>query len=227
MPQSLPINTAKRANLRVAAWRRGIKKRAVEYLGSKCLICGYSKCLDALSFHHRDPGLKEFRLGSYAAGWEKLQKELDKCDLLCLRCHAEVHAEWKSSKVLEQEAILAKYNRALLTEVRCAQCSRPKLVPPSRVIRSPRHFCDRTCKGLFYRKGSQKVEVTNRRRITAYPQDTDLCRLVWKIPVRTLAKSLGVTGEALKKWCKRRGIATPPRGYWARVQSLSTNSKLE
>jgi len=31
-----------------------IKVKAVEYKGGKCNSCGYSKCLDALHFHHRD-----------------------------------------------------------------------------------------------------------------------------------------------------------------------------
>ena len=33
-----------------------------------------------------------------------------------------------------------------------------------------------------------------------------------------MAKELGVTSVAVKKWCNRRGIKTPPRGYWAKVE---------
>src|SRR4051812_34282916 len=60
------------------------KKRAVEYLGGACKRCGYSKCSNALSFHHRDPSQKSFEPNqkSYSLSWLKIQAELDKCDLL-------------------------------------------------------------------------------------------------------------------------------------------------
>ena len=44
--------------------RRSMKIQAVKLLGSKCSICGYNKCIDALEFHHKDPKIKEFKLGS-------------------------------------------------------------------------------------------------------------------------------------------------------------------
>jgi len=57
------------------------------------MICGYKKSHRALSFHHRDPALKDFGLSSkgLTRSWEKIVKELDKCVLLCANCHAEVH----------------------------------------------------------------------------------------------------------------------------------------
>lgn len=68
------------------------KKKSVEFLGGRCQICGYDRCLSALSFHHRDPRKKKFSIASsYNVSWKKLEKELKKCDLLCLNCHAEVH----------------------------------------------------------------------------------------------------------------------------------------
>ena len=74
--------------------RKAIKLRAIEYLGGKCLECGYSKCPAALEFHHRDPTQKDFGIGSGSAlGWGKIQTELDKCDLLCANCHREEHAK--------------------------------------------------------------------------------------------------------------------------------------
>lgn len=49
--------------------------------------------MDALQFHHLDPNEKDFSISSAAAwAWHRLVKELDKCVLLCNRCHAEVHA---------------------------------------------------------------------------------------------------------------------------------------
>lgn len=69
-----------------------LKELAVEYLGGKCTICGYNRCIWALDFHHRNPEEKKFTIGKYySRSWEKLKKELDKCDLVCANCHREIH----------------------------------------------------------------------------------------------------------------------------------------
>lgn len=68
------------------------KKRALEYKGSKCVQCGYNKYYGALDFHHIDPEKKEFQFGhNWSRKWKVLQKELDKCVILCRNCHAETH----------------------------------------------------------------------------------------------------------------------------------------
>lgn len=74
--------------------RKEKKAKAIQYKGGVCKICGYSRCLDALVFHHRNPEEKDFPLAtSYLCrSWNALKLELDKCDLLCCRCHAEIHA---------------------------------------------------------------------------------------------------------------------------------------
>ena len=61
-------------------------------LGGKCSKCGYDKNLAALSFHHlRD---KDFTLTSRAFSRmpkEIIEKEIEKCVLLCQNCHHEEH----------------------------------------------------------------------------------------------------------------------------------------
>jgi hypothetical protein len=69
------------------------KAFAVEYKGGKCLMCSYSKCIEALDFHHLDPRAKRDDIAKlYLAKLEVLEAELDKCVLLCCRCHTEFHA---------------------------------------------------------------------------------------------------------------------------------------
>ena len=51
----------------------------------------------------------------------------------------------------------------------------------------------------------------------AWPGNETLKKLLWERPATLVAKELGVSSVAVKKWCKRRGIDTPPRGYWAKV----------
>lgn len=79
----------------VSKWRRNLKKRAIEYKGSKCVRCGYSKCPAALEFHHTDPSQKDFGIGAHGhtRAWKYVKIELDKCELLCSNCHREVHFE--------------------------------------------------------------------------------------------------------------------------------------
>lgn len=71
--------------------RKNIKKKCVEYLGGKCISCGYDKCIAALEFHHRDSSHKDFAISGGTVSWERTKKELDKCDLLCANCHRELH----------------------------------------------------------------------------------------------------------------------------------------
>jgi len=76
------------------AWtrRRNLQETAVAYLGNKCQICGYGTCIEALDFHHVDPQEKDFNISDRITSFEAIKPELDKCELLCCRCHREVHA---------------------------------------------------------------------------------------------------------------------------------------
>tara|TARA_Y100000310_G_C20509788_1_gene728238 strand:+ start:353 stop:670 length:318 start_codon:yes stop_codon:yes gene_type:complete len=77
----------------VAKRRNKIREMAREYKGGKCIICGYKKCTRAMSFHHRNPKKKDFGISAHGLtrSWEKTKKELDKCVLLCMNCHMELH----------------------------------------------------------------------------------------------------------------------------------------
>lgn len=76
-------------------------RRRVEYkklLGGKCQICGYSKCWDALQFHHKNPDHKKFEVsdaifGSVKRSEQEILEEVKKCSLLCANCHYELHAQ--------------------------------------------------------------------------------------------------------------------------------------
>ena len=72
-----------------------IKEILVEEAGGKCIVCGYSSCISALDFHHRDPKAKEINLAmsDSCKNIKKKLEEIKKCDLLCCRCHRELH--WK------------------------------------------------------------------------------------------------------------------------------------
>lgn len=85
----------------VNARRFALKVRAIEYKGGSCQKCGYNKCKAALVFHHLSQKEKDFTISSnHCLSWERIAKELDKCILLCLNCHAETHAEMNKAPVV-------------------------------------------------------------------------------------------------------------------------------
>lgn len=74
--------------------RSDLKKQLVDLLGGKCHYCGYSKSISALSFHHKIPTEKEFKISaglSLKKDITELTKEVQKCILVCSNCHCEIH----------------------------------------------------------------------------------------------------------------------------------------
>ena len=69
------------------------KKKCVEYKGGECEICGYSKYIGALEFHHKDRTKKDLQISKVRGKTfnDKIKEELDKCQLLCANCHREAH----------------------------------------------------------------------------------------------------------------------------------------
>lgn len=77
---------------RVIKWKKDNRLKAINYLGGKCIICGYNKCIAVLSFHHRDPSIKKFNINNATSkSWKTIKEEIKKCDLLCANCHMELH----------------------------------------------------------------------------------------------------------------------------------------
>lgn len=72
---------------------RRYKEEAVAYKGGKCCVCGYSKCMGSLEFHHTNPNEKdaEWALKIKNKITDNVKEELDKCILVCRNCHQEIH----------------------------------------------------------------------------------------------------------------------------------------
>ena len=85
---------ARSSNHRIVELRRETKLRAIASFGGTCGACGLAFAPAAMEFHHPDPSKKDFAIsvdGIYRK-WEKVEKELESCVMLCANCHAEVHA---------------------------------------------------------------------------------------------------------------------------------------
>jgi hypothetical protein len=77
---------------RIRKGRSRNKKFVVDYMGGRCIRCGYNRCYQALELHHKDGEIKEYTLSSFSYNLnnEEVVKELKKCILLCANCHREV-----------------------------------------------------------------------------------------------------------------------------------------
>lgn len=72
--------------------RKAKKLLLVAKFGGKCSICGYSKCIASLEFHHINPSEKSFALSTVNnVSFERMEEEAKKCILICANCHAELH----------------------------------------------------------------------------------------------------------------------------------------
>lgn len=174
---------------RVKLWRKNTKDRIVKTMGSKCVICGYTKCTAALEVHHLDPTKKDFSLGSKrasACSWEKVVVELRKGVLLCSNCHREVHAGVstvpKSAARFDEKYADYRALDKLEKMEPCPVCSDPK---PPRLI-----TCSKSCAA----KRSRKVDWS----------EVDLPTMLQTMSPEVIGDVLGVSGAAVRKQCKKR-----------------------
>lgn len=84
--------------------QRYLKKK--EYINSKKIEC--AKCKDTrtyvLDFHHKEKEDKDFTIGAVRKGSLSLiQKEIDKCVVLCANCHREFHFLEKEKGITIEE----------------------------------------------------------------------------------------------------------------------------
>jgi len=86
----------------VAKYRKRLKQRLISYKGGKCEICGYDKDVPRVyHFHHLNAEEKSFGISAnLSLSFDKLKAETDKCQLLCCRCHYELHHEAEQLKLL-------------------------------------------------------------------------------------------------------------------------------
>ena len=92
-PTKSELEKRKTSAAMVTKYRKRLKRKLIEYKGGKCQRCGYDKDIpNVYDFHHRNPDEKEFTISSnMSKSFDILTEEVDKCDILCKNCHAEIH----------------------------------------------------------------------------------------------------------------------------------------
>jgi hypothetical protein len=78
---------------RVTRRHQKLRRILVDEAGGACAVCGYSRCIINLHFHHVDPKAKAFSM-STASGKSiaAYRSEAKKCVLVCANCHGEIEA---------------------------------------------------------------------------------------------------------------------------------------
>ena len=176
-----------RKSAAVMNWRNRTKLRLIEYKGGKCQKCGYDKPIPSVyEFHHRDPDQKDFGIGGKSWSYERLKKEVDKCDLYCRNCHAEVHdALIQESRKLRMESV----KKIVVHERDCLRCGKT-FTPPSN-----RHkFCSVECVRFYQRKVERPTKEELEKEIN---EVRNWC---------ALGRKYKVSDNAVRKWARQYGL---------------------
>lgn len=150
----------------------------VASMGGACQICGYSRCNDALEFHHLDPTSKEFSFGELRSNPRRigeLLRELKKCILLCSICHKEVHAG-----LAEVPKTYAKIN--------------------------PNIFGWYETENGFERLINDKIKVVNVNKLKFEISPEELVQLMKTNSLVAIGKMFGVSDNAIRKRAKKFDI---------------------
>lgn len=63
-----------------------------------------------------------------------------------------------------------------------------------------------------------KIGRFHLRKIQNRPDKNTLFNLIWSKPLSLIGEDYKVSDSAIKKWCKKYKLNTPPRGYWAKFK---------
>ncbi len=192
-----------------------MKVKAVNHKGGKCIKCGYNNCVAAMIFHHRDPKTKDFDWSHLRKqSWKRIIEELDKCDLLCCRCHSEIHYD----KSILEEAVqwmAEKKHTTKGTKVSgeigyCKYCNKS-------FVRTKwdknKKYCSREC----VRLSQERVK---------WPNHDELLEIVTKLGMVKVGKNLGVSPRAVKKRLDRCGGSPGFRPQLIQIKSLEQSLDL-
>jgi len=163
------------------------RKQAIEYKGGKCEICGYDKCIKALEFHHKDPEKKDKNWGRMRGWkWEKIKKEIEKCDLLCCRCHREIHSELDAIKYNKATYNYSTKEAKPFISKQCQICGKD-----FKTKKDNAKFCSYKCSNLNHRK-------------VKHPSKEELAKDIKEIHnFCEIGRKYNVTDNAVRKWARK------------------------
>lgn len=176
----------------VSDFRRRRKENLVKVCGGKCNICGYSRSIAALEFHHIDENTKKYSISQDGVchSLETDLQEINKCILLCANCHREVHNGFYnndfllSKKIYNEEIanqlIEERDNPSVKEILHCKICNAEL---------SPNNISGICIKCL--------IESSKKKR----PDRETLKKEIRNFTFLSLGEKYGVSDNAIRKWC--------------------------
>ena len=176
----------------VKRWRSSAKSRMIKAFGGVCGICGYSRCREALDFHHINPADKSFSFGRVSANpksKDKIADELEKCICLCSNCHREVHAGLIDIDFTK----IRRFDRSTYYAGAAATDSKDECPICGKLKPIKNNYCSLSCAGK------------SRRRVDWDAVDLAALRSSGMSFIK-IAEQLGVSDNAVIKRAKKLGI---------------------
>jgi len=174
-----------------------LKRKAVLYKGGKCERCGYDNNIYALDFHHTSNN-KDAKISVilYRTSWEKAKIEIDKCMLVCSRCHREIHNEdgknWKNDDFIFVDfSNLGKEYKNRIIYI-CAFCKKEFSRKSNGEDKIPK-YCSHEC-------------CQNALRRVVRPSSDELKSLLEQHSQSCVAKLIGVSDVTILKWARSYGL---------------------
>lgn len=167
--------------------QRRLKSVCVAYKGGMCIDCGYNDCLAAFDFHHLDSSKKDFEIGKKKTTKfnQEIMNELDKCVLLCSNCHRKRHAEMVSAPSMYKTG--KPWTKKSPSYCDCGMVK----------LESSKHCKSCENKLRLFNPVNQKI---------AWPALELLVKKLENTSYTSLARELGVSDNAIRKFLKKRGV---------------------
>lgn len=162
-------------------------RRKKEYhltrMGGKCVHCGYSRCMDALDFHHvgKKTDAPSRMIRNHSVDDPRVLKELSQCVVLCSNCHREVHA-------MNTELDYHVQNIKPWKSLSCKSCGKD-----FKTQSDDQQFCCPRC------------ARSSERRVNR-PSREQLLEEIRTIPITKISAKYGVVHTSIRKWCEQYGI---------------------
>jgi hypothetical protein len=189
----------------------GIKKRRCE----NCEITEWQGNKAPLELHHINGNSKD--------------NSLENLQILCPNCHAQT----KNYRALNQKRIIVKKSIEEIKEaIITSENPRQALIKLGYIAQGGNYRRILNIKdkyNLDFLSIKKEIKVTEgtitreeawqRSRKINRPTKMELLELIWKNSINSIAKEMGISDNAIRKWAKTYEIPVPPVGYWAKFHN--------
>lgn len=173
----------------------------LEAKGSRCQICGYNRCMKALSFHHVSEDTKIFTLSNRLCQrkWQDVVAEASKCILLCHNCHTEVHDGFHVDRVAVLEKELAEQKELFVSRLMIVGSKNRSR--KGTTDRCPNCSKDYVVKWVHQRYCSAKCSAEAQQRVVR-PNKQELKQLLETFSYVQVGRIFNVSDNSVRKWLR-------------------------